>query len=84
MFGPRTVKSDLICSLFLSLLLFSILLPIFSPLMVIGIGGGTPVAMFAAAALFVCSTLPVLISIGVAVVRKKDESSSVYRRRGAQ
>ena len=69
MFGPRTVRSDLICSLILSLLLMSILLPIFSPLMVIGIGGGTPVAMFAAAALFVCSTLPVLINIGTAAVR---------------
>ena len=83
MLGPRTVRSDLICSVIISLLVLSMLLPIFSPLMVIGIGGGTPVAMFSAAALFVCSTLPVLINIGVAALWQKDESSSVYRRRGA-
>jgi len=69
MFGPRTVRSDLICSLIISLLLLSILLPIVSPLIAIGIGGGTPVAMCSAAALFVCSTLPMLINIGTATVR---------------
>jgi len=71
MFGPVDPLSKALSIVVLILSVLTILLLIFSPVVALGVGGSTPVGMAAAVALFVCSTIPMLMN--VAVVRRDNQ-----------
>jgi hypothetical protein len=72
MFGQKDPIWNAISIPLLTISVLSTMLLIFSPMIVIGAGGFTPMPMAAAVSLFVCSTLPTLMNIAVVGRNRQD------------